>query len=160
MGLIAQEVQTVAPEAVVEAEGLLPEGPVQCLIDISANLVIRADHEQMFRVLSNLVRNARQAIEGQGGGGTIELSAGENESEWWLRVGDSGPGLPLKAREHLFAAFQGGARRGGTGLGLAISAELVRGHGGRLELARSDVEGTEFMIHLPKGGFAPEPAQG
>lgn len=147
-------------EEVVEAEGLLPEGPVQCLIDISANLVIRADHEQMFRVLSNLVRNARQAIEGQGGGGTIELSAGENESEWWLRVGDSGPGLPLKAREHLFAAFQGGARRGGTGLGLAISAELVRGHGGRLELARSDVEGTEFMIHLPKGGFAPEPAQG
>ena len=147
-------------EEVVEAEGLLPEGPVQCLIDISANLVIRADHEQMFRVLSNLVRNARQAIEGQGGGGTIELSAGENESEWWLRVGDSGPGLPLKAREHLFAAFLGGARRGGTGLGLAISAELVRGHGGRLELARSDVEGTEFMIHLPKGGFAPEPAQG
>ena len=147
-------------EEVVEAEGLLPEGPVQCLIDISANLVIRADHEQMFRVLSNLVRNARQAIEGQGGGGTIELSAGENESEWWLRVGDSGPGLPLKAREHLFAAFQGGARRGGTGLGLAISAELVRGHGGRLELARSDVEGTKFMIHLPKGGFAPEPAQG
>ena len=147
-------------EEVVEAEGLLPEGPVQCLIDISANLVIRADHEQMFRVLSNLVRNARQAIEGQGGGGTIELSAGENESEWWLRVGDSGPGLPLKAREHLFAAFPGGARRGGTGLGLAISAELVRGHGGRLELARSDVEGTEFMIHLPKGGFAPEPAQG
>ena len=57
---------------------------------------------------------------------------------------------PDKAREHLFEAFQGGARKGGTGLGLAISAELVRGHGGRLELARSDAEGTEFLIHLPK----------
>mgnify|MGYP002147638750 CR=1 FL=1 len=35
-------------------------------------------------------------------------------------------------------------------LGLAIAAELVRGHGGRLELARSDAEGTEFLIRLPK----------
>ena len=139
-------------EEVVEAEGLGPEGPVSALIDISPALVGRADHEQLYRVLSNLVRNARQAIDAKGTGGTIELSGGESEVEWWLRVGDSGPGLPAKAREHLFAAFQGGARRGGTGLGLAIAAELVRGHGGRLKLVRSDPEGTEFTIHLPKGG--------
>lgn len=139
---------------VVEAEGLRPDGPVQCLVDIGPGLVIRADHEQMYRVLSNLVRNARQAIETQGSGGTIEVSGGESPLEWWVRVGDTGPGLPAKAREHLFSAFQGGARRGGTGLGLAIAAELVRGHGGRLDLARSDEQGTEFMIHLPKGGLA------
>lgn len=144
-------------DEVVEAEGLTQEGPVQTLIDINAGLVARADHEQLFRVLANLVRNARQAIEAQGGGGTIELSAGETETEWWLRVGDSGPGLPPKAREHLFSAFQGGARRGGTGLGLAIAAELVRGHGGRLDLARSDADGTEFLIHLPKGGLSLDP---
>jgi signal transduction histidine kinase len=50
----------------------------------------------------------------------------------------------------LFTAFQGGTRKGGSGLGLAIAFELVRGHGGRLELQRSDEAGTEFMIHLPK----------
>jgi signal transduction histidine kinase len=104
----------------------------------------------LFRVLANLLRNARQAIEATGQGGTIEISAGETPAEWWIRVGDTGPGLPDKAREHLFEAFQGSVRKGGTGLGLAIAAELVRGHGGRLELARSDAEGTEFMIHLPK----------
>ena len=71
-------------------------------------------------------------------------------AEWWIRVGDTGPGLPERAREHLFEAFQGGARKGGTGLGLAIAAELIRGHGGRLELARTDADGTEFLIHLPK----------
>lgn len=142
-------------EEVIEAEGLrLPDHPVEALVDVAPGLVIRADHEQMFRVLANLVRNARQAIEAAGASGTIEISGGESEAEWWIRVGDSGPGLPAKAREHLFAAFQGGARRGGTGLGLAISAELVRGHGGRLELVRSDSEGTEFMIHLPRGGAA------
>ena len=135
---------------VAEGEGLGGETQITCLIDIPPGMTIRADGEQLYRVLSNLIRNARQAIEATGQPGTIELSAGEDEAEWWIRVGDTGPGLPPKAREHLFSAFQGGARKGGTGLGLAIAAELVRGHGGRLELARSDAEGTEFTIHLPK----------
>ena len=135
---------------VAEGEGLADQGPVICLIDIAPGLVLRADPEQIHRVLSNLIRNARQAIEATGQPGTIEVSGGEDEQEWWIRVGDTGPGLPAKAREHLFAAFQGGARKGGIGLGLAIAAELVRGHGGQLELARSDSDGTEFLIHLPK----------
>lgn len=136
---------------VAEGEGLGAETTITCLIDMPPGLMIRADSEQLYRVLSNLIRNARQAIEATGQPGTIEVSGGEDEHEWWIRVGDTGPGLPQRAREHLFAAFQGGARKGGTGLGLAIAAELVRGHGGRLELGRSDAEGTEFAIHLPKG---------
>ena len=137
-------------EEVVEGEGLGADGNVTCLIDVPPGLVLRADSEQLHRVLSNLVRNAKQAIDAKGQPGTIEISAGEAEAEWWIRVGDTGPGLPPRAREHLFAAFQGGSRKGGIGLGLAIAAELVRGHGGRLELSRSDEDGTEFMIHLPK----------
>jgi signal transduction histidine kinase len=136
---------------VVEGEGLGAETTITCLIDVPPGMMIRADGEQLYRVLSNLIRNARQAIDATGQPGTIEISAGEDETEWWIRVGDTGPGLPPKAREHLFSAFQGGARKGGTGLGLAIAAELIRGHGGRLELARSDTDGTEFAIHLPKG---------
>ncbi|HLQ19396.1 MAG TPA: HAMP domain-containing sensor histidine kinase [Tabrizicola sp.] len=135
---------------VTEGEGLGAETTITCLLEVPPGLIIRADGEQLFRILSNLIRNARQAIEATGEPGTIEVSAGEDEAEWWIRVGDTGPGLPPKAREHLFAAFQGGARKGGTGLGLAIAAELVRGHGGRLELLRSDSDGTEFAIHLPK----------
>jgi signal transduction histidine kinase len=136
---------------VVEGEGLGADTTITCLIDVPPGMMIRADGEQLYRVLSNLIRNARQAIEATGQPGTIEVSAGEDETEWWIRIGDTGPGLPPKAREHLFSAFQGGARKGGTGLGLAIAAELIRGHGGRLELARSDTDGTEFAIHLPKG---------
>ncbi len=139
-------------EEVAEAEGLSRETDPACLIDAPAGMMIRADAEQLHRVLSNLVRNARQAIEATGQPGTIELSGGEGEQDWWIRVGDTGPGLPPKAREHLFMAFQGSARKGGSGLGLAIAAELVRGHGGRLDLVRSDAEGTEFMLHLPRSG--------
>lgn len=123
--------------------------PVEFLIDIPPTLTLRADSEQVFRVLSNLVRNARQAIEATGKSGTIELSARDTDEGSVIRVIDTGPGLPKRAREHLFAAFQGGARKGGIGLGLVIAAELVRGHGGQLEMVRTGDEGTEFRITLP-----------
>jgi len=137
-------------EDVAEGDALGESGKITLLIDIPPEMSLRADTEQLHRVLGNLIRNARQAIEATGTGGTIEIAAGEDEHDWWIRVGDTGPGLPPKAREHLFAAFQGNVRKGGIGLGLAIAAELVRGHGGHLELLRSDAEGTEFQIRLPK----------
>jgi signal transduction histidine kinase len=135
---------------VIEGEGMTPGGLVTSLIDIPPTFQIRADPEQLYRVLSNLVRNARQAIDATGKTGTIEVSATEDENDWLIRIGDTGPGLPPRARDHLFTAFQGGVRKGGAGLGLVISAELVRGHGGVLDLAHSDSEGTEFVIRLPK----------
>ena len=137
-------------EEVIEAEALGERPGITCLVDVPAGLNLRADAEQLYRVLANLMRNAMQALEATGKEGVIEVSGGESEAEWWIRVGDSGPGLPPRARDHLFTAFQGGTRKGGSGLGLAIAFELVRGHGGRLELLRSDETGTEFMIHLPK----------
>ncbi len=137
-------------EDVAEGEGFIAGSDVTCLIDIPLGMVVEADSEQLHRVLANLIRNAQQAIAATGKPGTIEVSAGEDTSECWIRVGDTGPGLPTRARDHLFTAFQGGVRKGGTGLGLTIAAELVRGHGGRLELVRSDADGTEFAIHLPK----------
>ena len=120
--------------------------------DIPTALTIRADAEQLHRVLLNLVRNARQAIEGTGQGGEILVAARETDRDWQIVIRDTGPGLPPKAQEHLFAAFQGGARKGGSGLGLAISAELVRGHGGLLELTQTGEDGTTFTICLPRGG--------
>ncbi len=119
--------------------------------DIPAGLVLRADPEQLYRVISNIVRNARQAIVATGKEGEINIRAREDEDNWIITITDTGPGLPPKAREHLFTPFQGGVRKGGSGLGLSIAAELVRGHGGRLELKRTDGTGTRFEICLPKG---------
>lgn len=112
---------------------------------------LRADPEQLFRVVSNLVRNARQAIIATGKPGEINVSAYEDADNWWIEIADTGPGLPPKAQEHLFQPFQGGVAKGGTGLGLAIAQELVRGHGGALELDRTGPKGTVFSIRLPKG---------
>ncbi|MEE4538257.1 MAG: HAMP domain-containing sensor histidine kinase [Erythrobacter sp.] len=127
------------------------DAPVSLVADVPAGFTLRADADQLHRVLANLVRNARQAIEATGRPGEVRITATETDAAWRIAVRDTGPGLPPKAREHLFAAFSGGARKGGTGLGLAIAAELVRGHGGRLSLERTGAEGTTFTITLPKG---------
>jgi signal transduction histidine kinase len=140
---------------VVESEMLAGNGAVEFVVDAAPSLSIRADQEQLYRVLTNLARNARQAIEATGAPGTIELGAGEGEAEWWIRVGDTGPGLPQRVQDHLFEPFHAGSRKGGTGLGLAIAADLVRGHGGRLDLVRTGPEGSEFMIRLPKDASPP-----
>ncbi|NSX54816.1 sensor histidine kinase [Parasulfitobacter algicola] len=118
--------------------------------DIPAGLSVRADPEQLYRVLSNLTRNARQAILATGKSGEICISATDDSDAWWIKVTDTGPGLPPKAREHLFKPFQGGTRKGGSGLGLAIAQELIRGHGGTLELSDTSETGTTFAICLPK----------
>lgn len=136
---------------VIEGERLaIGESDVSFSEDIPTGMTVRADGEQLYRVLGNLVRNARQAIVATGKSGEISISASEDESVWQVVVADTGPGLPAKAQQHLFEAFQGGTTRGGSGLGLAIAAELVRGHGGRLELKHSDATGTRFVISLPK----------
>lgn len=120
--------------------------------DIPASLTLRADAEQLYRVIANLVRNARQAIVNSGQPGEINIAATDTDEDWIIQISDTGPGLPEKAREHLFKPFQGGVTKGGTGLGLTISQELVRGHGGQLLLERSDETGTVFAITLPRGG--------
>ncbi|SNR54191.1 sensor histidine kinase [Puniceibacterium sediminis] len=137
---------------VMEAERLaIGDEDVSLFEDVPANLKMRGDPEQIYRAISNLVRNARQAISGSGKPGEICVSARTEPGAWIIEVLDTGPGLPPKAREHLFQPFQGGVRKGGSGLGLAIVQELVRGHGGTLTLRETDGTGSCFVIRLPMG---------
>lgn len=140
-------------EDVFDGERLAASGTVTFVNDISSMLIARCDQEQIYRILGNLVRNARQAIEATNRSGEIRIWSSEDPEFWRIHVHDTGPGLPPKARENLFTAFEGGVRKGGTGLGLVIGAELARGHGGRLDLVASDDRGTEFVLCLPKGGI-------
>ncbi|HTV67103.1 MAG TPA: HAMP domain-containing sensor histidine kinase [Rhizobiaceae bacterium] len=113
---------------------------------------IDADSEQLFRVLTNLGRNALQAMTADKGIAVVRrltVSAERTGTVARIDVADTGPGLPQKARENLFTAFRGSARSGGIGLGLAIAHELVRAHGGTLELVESVGGHTVFAITIP-----------
>lgn len=127
--------------------------------DVPPGLVVDADPDQLFRILLNLVRNAAQALteEAAGGaiGGEIRLSAYRVLDHVHIDISDDGPGLPPKAREHLFEPFSGSGRAEGTGLGLAIAAELARMHGGHIDLVRSDASGTLFRVCIPDDADTP-----
>lgn len=129
-------------------------GRVRVLTEVDPDLTVFADSEQIGRALGNLVRNAVQAhdfSEGDVPAPEVRIVAGHEAAGVTILVADNGPGLPARARAHLFEAFQGSMRSGGTGLGLAIAAELVQLNGGTLTLDPG-ADGTRFRIMLPKAG--------
>jgi signal transduction histidine kinase len=136
---------------VVDSECLaVGETSVSISSTVDGSISMCADREQLFRIVSNIVRNARQVLSSRKQPGKILVSGSETPDSWIIKISDNGPGLPKKALDNLFTPFEGGARQGGSGLGLAISAELVKGHGGTIELSATGAEGSTFLIKLPK----------
>jgi signal transduction histidine kinase len=135
---------------VADSLGLPREDIVAWRADMDAALRVDADRDQLYRVLSNLARNAVQAIESGGADvrGSISVIARRIDRNVEITVSDDGPGFPPRAREHLFQAFQGSTRRGGTGLGLAIAFELIAAHGGTMRLLDTP-QGATFEIRIP-----------
>ncbi|MDO8981326.1 MAG: HAMP domain-containing sensor histidine kinase [Afipia sp.] len=135
-----------------ESAGLASDTSIEWINAIERGLTVDADPDQLFRVLLNLVRNAAQALESEKSGAgvarQIRVTGRREGAVTILEISDTGPGIPEKAREHLFEAFQGSSRDGGTGLGLAIAAELVRAHGGELSLVEGTL-GATFRIMIP-----------
>ncbi len=141
-------------------EGLgLPRSEVEYRIEIVENLTIDADRDQLYRVLSNLVRNSLDAMStptpNNHPAHTIAVEAYRAAGSVEIHLRDDGPGLPAKARATLFQPFQGSTRRGGTGLGLAIASEIVAAHGGEITLVDDAADsavthaGAHFRIILP-----------
>lgn len=140
-----------AVEAAAEDAGITPDG-VKLKIVAPAAARVPADPDQLHRILLNLLRNARQAIESvpeKDARGLVTVRY-ERAPDGDLRilVGDDGPGLSDKARERLFQPFAGSSRPGGTGLGLAIARELAQAHGGDLLLI-DEGPGAVFELRLP-----------
>jgi len=135
-----------------ESAGLSSDASIEWINAIERGLTVDADPDQLFRALLNLVRNAAQALEADkshiGTAKQIRVTGKREGAVTILEISDTGPGIPQKARAHLFEAFQGSSRDGGTGLGLAIAAELIRAHGGDVHLVEGTL-GATFRITIP-----------
>lgn len=133
---------------------------------------VMADEDRIGQVLMNLLVNAQQALAGCPPPRRLRLETGVSEPtgarplQVWLRVADSGPGVPASDGERIFTPYYTTKGEGaGVGLGLAVARSAAREHGGDLLLeADSPLAGASFLLTLPfheaAGRPADEPGEG
>jgi signal transduction histidine kinase len=145
--LVAEATETVCPSG---------SGRVAIFNEVPRCFSLTADPEHLFRVMVNLMRNGVEALEragpASGKPAQIVVTAADVGDDAVLEIADTGPGVPPSVRAQLFTPFSSSSRPGGSGLGLAIAADLVRAHGGSIELVPDDDDsgGATFRITLPQ----------
>ncbi|MFL6604140.1 MAG: ATP-binding protein [Steroidobacteraceae bacterium] len=115
------------------------------------DVTLIADRSKVRLILENLVSNA---VKYSPKGGTIHLRARTTGELLELDVADSGPGIPLEDRAHVFEAFYTGRASKssavkGTGIGLSVVLEFVSAHGGTVQIVDGEFPGAHFRISMP-----------
>ena len=135
--IIASNAEPARP--IIEIETRLPE-----------TLTAPVDAERIEKVFENLVINAVEAMSAQKKQGQLTVEAGErSDSEIFVQVSDTGPGMSEEfQRQRLFHPFAT-TKRQGVGLGLYTCREVVRAHGGHIDVESKEGSGTCFRVVLP-----------
>ena len=112
--------------------------------------VVSLDSNRMAQVIGNLLSNAIQYTPE---GGCIIVSAGQDTSQVWIAVEDTGIGISAEDQERIFEPLYRGPRARrfpqGMGLGLSIAVDIVHLHGGEIEVSSEEGHGSRFTIYLP-----------
>lgn len=141
-----------------EFAGLSGHTGVRFANKVDPAIAVRVGQDNLFRVLLNLMRNGRHALEAVRADDTLDLwveaKFQEDGQTLELIVADNGPGIAQAMRDKLFQPFHGDAsRRGSTGLGLAIAKELAEADAGTITLLgdadTGEGQGAVFAITLP-----------
>jgi len=145
------ELRTLITETVKRFAMQAQEKNVCLETRIEGTPVVSADRIKLSWVISNLIGNAlRYTPEG----GSIEVAARPGEGNLLrLEVADTGPGIPLEIRDHVFERYAQyntpGYQPGSAGLGLAIVKDIVEAHGGRISIDSNSGIGTRVIVQLP-----------
>jgi signal transduction histidine kinase len=127
---------------------------VEFQLDALERGTVIGDPSQLEQVVTNLVANARDAVEGQGGGRVVVRTYSE-PGQVVLEVCDNGPGIPAELRERVFEPYfttKTHASERGTGLGLATVFGIVQSHKGTIEVVDPvDETGARVRVVLPAG---------
>lgn len=127
-------------EAAVTAVAAVKHPSGRVVNQVPDDAVLTADPGQMLRVLVNLMRNALEA-----GARNVTVSA-DMQAGPQIEVADDAGGIPAAVRETLFRPFARSAKAGGSGLGLAIARDVMRAHGGDVQLLETGPSGTRFQL--------------
>lgn len=108
------------------------------------------DISEIEEVFNNLITNAIQAIPSKG---KIKITTEKTGTEIIITITDSGRGIPKENLSKIFQPFFSSKEYGkGTGLGLSLSKQIIRGHGGDINVKSTVGKGSTFIINLPYNG--------
>lgn len=136
-------------DAVDDVVSSLPDTGVDIELSQVDPVQVSGDPDLLEQMVRNLVQNAIRHASRR-----VQISLGTGRGQAELTVDDDGPGVPVDRREEVFERFTrlDVARDrdgGGVGLGLAIVAEIVRAHGGSIEVDTAPIGGARFRVRLP-----------
>ena len=118
------------------------------------NLELNIDQEWLRRAISNLVKNACEAMESEatdGHRGELDISMALNGDRLEIEISDNGPGIPDEIMPHIFELLFS-TRRFGIGLGLPVVNQIMNAHGGGLDIGTNDDKGAHVLMWLPYAG--------
>jgi PAS domain S-box-containing protein len=123
---------------------------------------ITGDGDQLTQVITNLVMNAAQAMEGWQGKHEITIRSWHDADHHVLvSVADSGPGISAEIRTRVFEPFfTTKSSKGGTGVGLSLCLNIVASHGGQMMLEDTPGGGATFIVSLPMSEVSSETQDG
>src|SRR6185503_3475538 len=107
------------------------------------------DRQMLRQVVSNILRNAFQAVLAHRREGHVEVGVLIEEKAFVISVDDDGPGVPESMRDSIFDPYVT-TKSDGTGLGLAIGKKIVVEHGGTIDASPSPLGGARFRIRIPR----------
>ena len=110
---------------------------------------VNLDRQMLHQVLSNILRNALQAVAAHRENGRIEVGVMAEYDAFGITVDDDGPGVPEGMRDSVFDPYVT-TKAEGTGLGLAIVKKIVVEHGGTIDAGPSPLGGARFRIRIPR----------
>jgi signal transduction histidine kinase len=125
--------------------------------DLAADLPrVTADPHRLSQVFTNLLVNARQAMDAAEKGRALTVRTQRRNGTVEVRVEDDGPGIPPALQGKIFDWFFTTKPPGeGTGLGLAVSREIILAHGGNLRVEDTPGGGASFVLELPASDAEP-----
>ena len=136
-------------EAIKLASVTIRKSGVKLVKRLDDNLPIcHADGRLIESVILNLLNNAVEVMKNFEGEKIIFIETSTEDNLIILKISDSGPGVPIHLRNHIFDPFYT-TKDGSTGIGLSISHRIITDHGGLLRVSESRWGGAEFVIELP-----------
>jgi two-component system sensor histidine kinase BaeS len=139
------------PRMLVPWQEAALEKKLEWRAEIPAGLpTVQADPVRLAQIVGNLASNA---VKYTPPGKSVSVTAGADGDWVWMRVSDTGPGIPPEEQGRVFEPFYRGDQdrriKQGMGLGLSIARDLALAHGGRLEVESQPGGGSRFTVWIP-----------